>query len=95
MNTRTILKIEKEKEKAYNVQDKIYNQDNKKNTRNVKIKMDSACSRNMSGVAGRIHDTYITDKTIKGFKGEESKANLIGKNNDNKEELYVQDMQEI
>lgn len=45
--------------------------------RNIKIKMDSACSRNMSGVGGRITDIQIADNTIKGFNGEESKANLV------------------
>ena len=81
--------IEKEKEKAYNVTDNI-------NTHmdqiNIKIKMDSACSRNMSGVGGRITEVQIADNTIRGFKGEESKANLIGKNEDGKVELYVEDM---
>lgn len=90
-NTRGENIIEKEKEKAYNVTDKTNTQDNM-DQRNIKIKMDSACSRNMSGVGGRITDIQIADNTIKGFKGEESKANLIGKNEDDKVELYVEDM---
>ena len=74
-NTREENIIEKAKEKAYNVTDNINIQDDMEQ-RNIKIKMDSACSRNMSGVGGRITDIQIADNTIKGFNGEESE-NLI------------------
>ena len=56
--------IAKEIEKAYNVTDNV---NTHMDQRNIKIKMDSACSRNMSGVGGRITDVEIAGNTIRGF----------------------------
>ena len=64
-----------------------------KKSKNLKIKMDSACSLSMSGVPGRIIEESITSPIrIHGFNGDISETNITGKNMDNKEELYVPDM---
>jgi len=59
------------------------------------VKFDSACSRNMSGVKGRISNIK-NDKNIgvqiKGFNGSTSVVDTVGINNDGKMEYYVKNM---
>lgn len=59
------------------------------------IKFDSACSRNMSGVEGRIkvdNEIAIKDVRVKGFNNSISGVDSIGLNTDNKLEYYVRSM---
>jgi len=61
---------------------------------NCVIKFDTACSHNMSGVSGRIVIEEKINKNvyIKGFNGNISIVNELGKNDDGKKEYFVEDM---
>ena len=65
---------------------------NKISNKITRIKMDSACSHNMSGISGRIKNIRMSDKRVEGFNGMMSRANLEGENEDKKMELYIEDM---
>ena len=60
----------------------------------VTIKYDSACSRNMSGVSGRLVNEKDTANIIqvKGFNGNISLVDSVGQNDDGKLEYYVRSM---
>jgi len=60
----------------------------------LRIKFDSACSKCMSGVPGRISDPSEPDTTIKiyGFNNSNSMVSQVGINDDGKEEFYVPTM---
>jgi sulfur transfer complex TusBCD TusB component (DsrH family) len=60
----------------------------------VAVKFDTACSKNMSGVQGRLQNpTEQGSKvTIQGFNGNQSTVTLVGTNADDKSEYYVQQM---
>jgi hypothetical protein len=59
------------------------------------IKFDSACSRNMSGNPSRLVPSTVTSVNnirVKGFNNTISPANSLGRNEDNKTELFVPSM---
>ena len=60
----------------------------------VVVKLDTACSKNMSGVPGRLDPStmYVRDVMIKGFNNSVSSAAAIGQNEDHKEEYFVASM---
>ena len=62
--------------------------------REVVIKFDSACSRNMSGRYGRLIDAIDTKNkvVIKGFNNAQSSVDSVGTNDDGKMEYFVSDM---
>ena len=65
----------------------------------VAVKMDSACSRCMSGVKNRIrttdvHSTKARNIEISGFNGSSSRVDAVGENSDGKIEYYVSSMPE-
>lgn len=59
-------------------------------------KMDSGCSRNMSGVVGRLvadaPDVDFSNIVINGFNKSSSKVDAVGMNSDDKLEYYVKSM---
>lgn len=60
---------------------------------NVTEKFDSACSRSMSGVPGRIREVDVnTNVVIVGFNDSKSDVTTVGINSDNKTEYYVNGM---
>ena len=60
----------------------------------VVVKLDTACSKNMSGVPGRLDPStmYVRDVMIKGFNNSVSSAATAGLNEDRKEEYFVASM---
>ena len=58
------------------------------------IKFDTACSRNMSGNADRLVESYVNEEqiTIKGFNGSSCAVDAVGVNEDGKIEYYVKHM---
>jgi hypothetical protein len=58
------------------------------------VKFDSACSRNMSGVKGRLGSAEKSKQNIiiKGFNGNTSNVSEVGLNEDGKIEYFVNDM---
>ncbi len=58
------------------------------------MKFDTACSRNMSGVEGRIRRSFgsVKDVAIRGFNGSISYVNDMGQNEDGRMEYFVKDM---
>lgn len=66
------------------------------NVSGVVRKMDSGCSRNMSGVVGRLvadaPDVDFSNIVINGFNKSSSKVDAVGVNSDDKLEYYVKSM---
>ena len=58
------------------------------------MKFDTACSRNMPGVEGRIRRSFgsVKDVAIRGFNGSISYVNDMGQNEDGRMEYFVKDM---
>ena len=67
--------------------------EDKGDVKKVKVFMDSACGRNMSGVDGRVSEKGNGEElVVGGFNGKKSIANIKGINEDGKEEWFVEDM---
>jgi hypothetical protein len=54
--------------------------------------MDSGCGLSMSGVGERLVQVEEAKVTVRGFNGNCTRAELIGKNEDGKSELFVKEM---
>ncbi len=63
--------------------------------RSLKVFLDSACGKNMSGVRGRVEEIKSEEElVVGGFNGKKSITRSKGVNGDGKEEWFVEDMPE-
>lgn len=58
----------------------------------VVIKFDTGCSRNMSGVPGRLHTASSTNASVEGFNGARERVDAAGTNEDSRLEYFLSSM---
>ena len=93
----TVDNFEQDTINLTDLEERIYeecsNSTTEENFDNV-IKFDTACSRNMSGKADRLVESYVNEEqiTIKGFNGSSCAVDAVGVNEDGKIEYYVKTM---
>lgn len=58
----------------------------------VVVKFDTGCSRNMSGVPGRLHTTSTTQASVQGFNGALERVDAVGTNADSRMEYFLSSM---
>lgn len=58
----------------------------------IVIKFDTGCSRNMSGVPGRLQTVNSTHATVQGFNGALERVDAVGANSDNRMEYFLSSM---
>lgn len=54
--------------------------------------LDSGCSLSMSGRKGRVREGVVRDVVIRGVTGGVEESVVVGKNDDDKEEIFVESL---